>query len=130
TTAVGDEGGFAPDLKSNAEALDLILTAIDKAGYRAGEQIYLGLDVAASEFFEKKGYAFQGQARTSEEMVEYYRELLAKYPIISIEDGLAEGDWDGWETLTEVLGTSAQLVGDDLFVTNPEIFAKGIERGV
>jgi enolase len=130
TTAVGDEGGFAPDLKSNAEALDLILTAIDKAGYRAGEQMYLGLDVAASEFFEKKGYAFEGQARTSEEMVEYYRELLAKYPIISIEDGLAEGDWDGWETLTEVLGTSAQLVGDDLFVTNPEIFAKGIERGV
>jgi enolase len=130
TTAVGDEGGFAPDLKSNAEALDLILTAIDKAGYRAGEQIYLGLDVAASEFFEKKGYAFEGQPRTSEEMVEYYRELLAKYPIISIEDGLAEGDWDGWETLTEVLGTSAQLVGDDLFVTNPAIFAKGIERGI
>jgi enolase len=130
TTAVGDEGGFAPDLKSNAEALDLILTAIDKAGYRAGEQIYLGLDVAASEFFEKKGYAFEGQQRTSEEMVEYYRELLAKYPIVSIEDGLAEGDWDGWETLTEVLGTSAQLVGDDLFVTNPAIFAKGIERGI
>jgi enolase len=130
TTAVGDEGGFAPDLKSNAEALDLILTAIDKAGYRAGEQIYLGLDVAASEFFEKKGYAFEGQQRTSEEMVEYYRELLAKYPIASIEDGLAEGDWDGWETLTEVLGTSAQLVGDDLFVTNPAIFAKGIERGI
>jgi enolase len=130
TTAVGDEGGFAPDLKSNAEALDLILGAIGKAGYRAGEQIYLGLDVAASEFFEKKQYAFEGERRSSEEMIEYYRELTQKYPIISIEDGLAEGDWDGWETLTEVLGASVQLVGDDLFVTNPEIFAKGIERGI
>ncbi|HKO54921.1 MAG TPA: phosphopyruvate hydratase [Thermoanaerobaculia bacterium] len=130
TTAVGDEGGFAPDLKSNAEALDLILAAIGKAGYRAGEQIYLGLDVAASEFFEKKQYAFEDEKRSSEEMIEYYRELTQKYPIISIEDGLAEGDWDGWETLSEVLGASVQLVGDDLFVTNPEIFAKGIERGI
>jgi enolase len=130
TTAVGDEGGFAPDLKSNAEALDLILAAVGKAGYRAGEQIYLGLDVAASEFFEKKQYAFEGGKRSSEEMIEYYRELTQKYPIISIEDGLAEGDWDGWETLTEVLGASVQLVGDDLFVTNPEIFARGIERGI
>src|SRR5215212_6585759 len=129
TTAVGDEGGFAPDLKSNAEALDLILTAIGKAGYKAGEQIYLGLDVAASEFYDKK-YDFEGAKRTSEEMVEYYRELKAKYPILSIEDGLAEGDWDGWETLTAVLGSNTQLVGDDLFVTNPEIFAQGIERGI
>ncbi|HEV7920996.1 MAG TPA: phosphopyruvate hydratase [Thermoanaerobaculia bacterium] len=130
TTAVGDEGGFAPDLKSNAEALELILTAIGKAGYKAGEQIYLGLDVAASEFFEKKQYAFEGEKRSSEEMIEYYHELTRKYPVISIEDGLAEGDWDGWETLTEVLGASIQLVGDDLFVTNPEIFARGIERGI
>ncbi|MBV9494700.1 MAG: phosphopyruvate hydratase [Acidobacteria bacterium] len=130
TTAVGDEGGFAPDLKSNAEALDLIMSAISKAGYKAGEQIYLGLDVAASEFFEKKAYSFEGQKRSSEEMIEYYRELTQKYPILSIEDGLAEGDWDGWETLTHVLGNSVQLVGDDLFVTNPEIFAKGIDRGI
>ena len=130
TTAVGDEGGFAPDLKSNAEALDLIMSAISKAGYKAGEQIYLGLDVAASEFFEKKAYSFEGQKRSSEEMIEYYRELTQKYPILSIEDGLAECDWDGWETLTHVLGNSVQLVGDDLFVTNPEIFAKGIDRGI
>ena len=129
TTAVGDEGGFAPDLKSNAEALDLILTAVDKAGYKAGSQIYLGLDVAASEFFDKK-YEFEGKKTASEEMVEYYRLLKEKYPIISIEDGMAEGDWDGWETLTEVLGNSTQIVGDDVFVTNPEIFAKGIARGI
>jgi enolase len=130
TTAVGDEGGFAPDLKSNAEALDLILQAIEKAGYKAGDQIYLALDVAASEFFDKGVYEFEGQKRSSEEMVEYYRDLESRYPIISIEDGLAEGDWDGWETLTEVLGANLQLVGDDLFVTNTEIFAKGIERGI
>jgi enolase len=130
TTSVGDEGGFAPDLKSNAEALDLILTAIDKAGYKAGEQIYLGLDVAASEFFEGGQYTFEGTKRTSEDMVEYYRDLKSKYPIISIEDGLSESDWDGWETLTKVLGAGTQLVGDDLFVTNTEIFAKGIERGI
>jgi len=131
TTAVGDEGGFAPDLKTNAEALDLILLAIEKAGYRAADQIYLGLDVAASEFFDKKkGYAFEGVARTSDEMVDYYVELRKKYPIISIEDGMSEGDWDGWDSLTGVLGSGTQLVGDDLFVTNPEIFAKGIERGI
>jgi enolase len=129
-TAVGDEGGFAPDLKSNAEALDLILTAIGKAGYKAGEQIFLGLDAAASEFYDNKKYDFEGQKRTSEEMVEYYRELKSKYPIISIEDGMAEGDWDGWEQQTKVLGNSVQLVGDDIFVTNPEIFAKGIARGI
>jgi enolase len=131
TTAVGDEGGFAPDLKSNAEALDLILTAIQKAGYKPAEQIYLGLDVAASEFYDKKkGYAFEGVARTSDDMVDYYVSLRQKYPIISIEDGMAEGDWDGWDSLTGVLGSGTQLVGDDLFVTNPEIFAKGIERGI
>jgi enolase len=130
TTAVGDEGGFAPDLQSNAEALDLILSAIEKAGYRPADQIYLGLDVAASEFYQKKKYNFEGTGRTSDEMVDYYVELRKKYPIVSIEDGLAEEDWDGWETLTGVLGNSTQLVGDDLFVTNPEIFAKGIERGI
>jgi len=130
TTAVGDEGGFAPDLKTNAEALDLILAAIDKAGYRIADQMYLGLDVAASEFYEKKKYKFEGADRSSEDMVEYYVDLRKKYPIISIEDGMAEGDWDGWETLTGVLGNNTQLVGDDLFVTNPAIFAKGIERGI
>ncbi|HUR82870.1 MAG TPA: phosphopyruvate hydratase [Thermoanaerobaculia bacterium] len=131
TTAVGDEGGFAPDLKSNAEALDLILSAIDKAGYRAAEQIYLGLDVAASEFWDKKkGYAFEGVDRNSDDMVDYYVDLRKRYPIISIEDGMSEGDWDGWDSLTGVLGSGTQLVGDDLFVTNPAIFQQGIERGI
>ena len=131
TTAVGDEGGFAPDLKSNAEALDLILSAIEKAGYRPADQIYLGMDVAASEFYDKKkGYAFEEVARSSDDMVDYYVGLRKKYPIISIEDGMSEGDWEGWETLTGVLGGGTQLVADDLFVTNPAIFAKGIERGI
>jgi enolase len=130
TTAVGDEGGFAPDLKTNAEALDLILAAIEKAGYRPAEQIYLGLDVAASEFYEKKKYRFEEVDRSSDDMVDYYVDLRKKYPIISIEDGMSEGDWDGWDSLTGVLGSGTQLVGDDLFVTNPAIFAKGIERGI
>ncbi|HEX7150575.1 MAG TPA: phosphopyruvate hydratase [Thermoanaerobaculia bacterium] len=130
TTAVGDEGGFAPDLKSNSEALDLILEAIGKAGYKAGENMFLGLDVAASEFHEKSHYNFEGKKHSSDELVEYYEKLAAKYPIISIEDGLGEGDWDGWATLTKSLGARMQLVGDDLFVTNPSIFAKGIERGI
>ena len=130
TTAVGDEGGFAPDLRSNSEALDLILQAIEKAGYKAAEQMYVALDVAASEFHKGDSYEFEASKRSSEEMVEYYRQLRASYPIVSLEDGLGEGDWDGWETLTEVLGASTQLVGDDLFVTNPAIFQKGIERGI
>lgn len=129
-TAVGDEGGFAPHLTSNAEALDLILTAIDKAGYKAGEEIFLGLDVAASEFYKDGRYEFEGQSRTSAEMTAYYQELRGKYPIISIEDGMAEGDWDGWVTHTKSMGAETQLVADDVFVTNPEIFAKGIERGI
>ena len=130
TTAVGDEGGFAPNLKSNAEALDLILSAIEKAGYRAGEQIYLGLDVAASEFYTKEKYEMEGRSFSSAEIVEYYVGLKNKYPIISIEDGMSESDWDGWAQLTNALGASTQLVGDDLFVTNPSIFRKGIERGI
>jgi len=130
TTAVGDEGGFAPDLKSNAEALDLILSAIEKAGYRAGEEIFLGLDVAASEFFSKGQYAFEGEKRDSGAMVAYYEQLRAKYPIISIEDGMSEGDWNGWSALTKAMGAGTQLVGDDVFVTNPAILAKGIEQGV
>jgi enolase len=130
TTAVGDEGGFAPDLKTNAEALDLIMTAIEKAGYKVAQQIYLGLDVAASEFYEKKKYRFEGVDRSSDDMVDYYVDLRKKYPVVSIEDGMAEGDWDGWDSLSGVLGGGTQLVGDDLFVTNPAIFAKGIERGI
>jgi len=130
TTAVGDEGGFAPDLKSNAEALDLILSAVKKAGYREGEQIFLGLDVAASEFSEKGSYNFEGAKRSSADMVAYYQELRAKYPIISIEDGMSEGDWDGWTALTKAMGADTQLVGDDVFVTNPAILAKGIAAGV
>ncbi len=132
TTAVGDEGGFAPDLSSNAEALDLILEAIGKAGYKAGEQIYLALDVAASEFHEKDSYNLSGDNRklNSSEMIEYYQGLRSKYPIISIEDGMAEADWDGWDAMTKAMGANTQIVGDDLFVTNPEILAKGIERGI
>jgi enolase len=130
TTAVGDEGGFAPDLKSNAEALDLIVTAIEKAGYKPGSDIYLGLDVAASEFFDNGNYAFEGAKKSSAEMVAYYEDLAKRYPIISIEDGMSEGDWDGWGTLTTALGGKMQIVGDDLFVTNPSIFAKGIEKGI
>src|SRR5712691_7159315 len=130
TTSVGDEGGFAPDLKSNREALDLILTAIDKAGYKAGQQIFLGLDVAASEFYEGGAYAFEEKKRSSAEMISYYDALKRQYPIVSIEDGLAEGDWNGWEALTKELGTTTQIVGDDIFVTNTSIFAKGIERGI
>jgi enolase len=130
TTAVGDEGGFAPDLKSNAEALDLILTAIGKAGYKAGSDIFLGMDVAASEFYEKESYTFEGAPKTSAQMIAYYEELAKQYPIISIEDGMSEGDWDGWAALTTALGSKLQIVGDDLFVTNPSIFAKGIEKGI
>src|SRR5439155_15436006 len=130
TTSVGDEGGFAPDLKSNREALDLILTAIDKAGYKAGEQIFLGLDAAASEFYESGTYSFEQKKRSSAELIAYYDELRRDYPIISIEDGLAEGDWDGWAALTKDLGAKTQIVGDDIFVTNTEIFAKGIARGI
>jgi enolase len=132
TTSVGDEGGFAPNLQSNAEALDLILEAVGKAGYKAGEQIYLALDVAATEFYEKDRYELHGEGKSfsSDEIVAYYRDLRKQYPIISIEDGMSEGDWDGWKELTDALGSSTQLVGDDLFVTNPEIFREGISRGV
>jgi enolase len=129
-TAVGDEGGFAPSLDDHAEALDLMLAAIEKAGYKPGEQIFLGLDAAASEFFDKGKYTFEGKPKSSDEMIEYYAALQQKYPIVSIEDGLAEGDWDGWEALTKKLGGAVQLVGDDIFVTNPAIFAKGVERRI
>ncbi|MGH9456262.1 MAG: phosphopyruvate hydratase [Thermoanaerobaculia bacterium] len=132
TTAVGDEGGFAPNLSANSEALDFILKAIEKAGYKPGEQIWLALDVAASEFGEKGKYTLAGEGKTlsSAEMIGYYEELMKKYPIVSIEDGLAEGDWEGWAELTRKTGSRVQLVGDDLFVTNPEILARGIAENV
>ncbi|WP_312668560.1 phosphopyruvate hydratase [Tissierella praeacuta] len=133
-TAVGDEGGFAPNLSSNEEALKTIVEAIEKAGYKPGEEIMLALDVAASEMYDenKKVYNLAGEGRvlTVEEMIDYYEELVNKYPIISIEDGLAEDDWDGWKLLTDRLGKKIQLVGDDLFVTNTERLNKGIELGV
>ncbi len=133
-TAVGDEGGFAPSLASNEDTIDNILEAIKQAGYTAGKDIWLGFDVAASEFFdkEKKKYVFKKSTKqefTSAELVEYYAGLVAKYPIISIEDGMDENDWAGWKLLTERLGDKIQLVGDDLFVTNTEYLAKGIATG-
>lgn len=129
-TAVGDEGGFAPDLGSNEEALDLISEAIKKAGYRVGKDVYLGLDCAASEFLEGKTYQFEGGKRTSEQMADYYAGLLDRHPVVSIEDGLAESDWKGWKHLTDKIGGRVQLVGDDLLVTNPAILAEGIQKGV
>jgi enolase len=132
-TAVGDEGGFAPNLKANVEAVELILSAIDRAGFRAGTDVVLALDPAASEFFEDGAYVFRksdGSRRTSAEMVEFYAHWVQQYPIASIEDGLAEGDWEGWKLLTERLGGKVQLVGDDIFVTNPKIIRRAVEQGV
>ena len=131
-TQVGDEGGFAPDLKSNEEALTLLMQAIEKAGYKPGEQIALGLDCAASEFYKDGKYRLEGEGRTlgSAELTELWADWAARYPIVSIEDGMAEGDWDGWKMLTDKLGKKVQLVGDDLFVTNTKILKEGIEKGV
>lgn len=132
STAVGDEGGFAPNLKSNEEALEVIVEAIRKAGYKPGDDIKLALDVAATELYKDGKYVFAGQGQTfsSEELVDFYASLTEKYPIISIEDGLSEDDWEGWKKLTAKLGKEVQLVGDDLFVTNTEKLANGIEMGV
>ncbi len=135
STAVGDEGGFAPNLGSNEEALDVILEAISKAGYKPGKEISLALDCAASEFYDKKSgkYVFKksdGSQRTSAEMADYWANWAAKYPIVSIEDGMAEDDWEGWKLLTEKLGAKCQLVGDDLFVTNTKRLSEGIRRGI
>jgi len=132
TTAVGDEGGFAPDLASNEAALKLLLQAIEKAGYRAGRDIYLGLDVASSEFFKSSHYELHGEGRrfSPAQFAQYLAKLVARYPIVTIEDGMAEGDWAGWATLTKTLGKRCQLVGDDLFVTNTKILAEGIRRGI
>src|ERR671920_186090 len=132
-TGVGDEGGFAPNLKSNEEAVETILEAINVAGYAAGRDVMLALDPAASEFYDGKSYVFKKSDKrklTSDEMVAYWKRWAEQYPIISIEDGMAENDWDGWKTLTDEVGRSVQLVGDDLFVTNTEFLRKGIERGV
>ncbi|GAA0936360.1 MULTISPECIES: phosphopyruvate hydratase [Streptomyces violaceusniger group] len=127
STGLGDEGGFAPNLGSNREALDLILEAVKKAGYQPGQDIALALDVAASEFYKDGTYQFEGQSRSAAEMTSYYAELVAAYPLVSIEDPLNEEDWDGWKTITEQLGDKVQLVGDDLFVTNPERLSRGID---
>lgn len=132
-TNVGDEGGFAPNLKTNEEAIDLILQAIKDAGYSAGKDVYLALDAAASEFYQEGKYVLRTEGckkKTSDEIIALYTEFLNKYPICSIEDGLAEDDWDGWAKLTDQLGKKIQIVGDDIFVTNTEILAKGIEKGV
>ena len=125
-TGLGDEGGFAPDLPHNREALDLILEAIDKAGFTAGDDIALALDVAATEFHSDGAYRFEGGNKTADEMTDYYAELVGAYPIVSIEDPMSEEDWQGWRTITALLGNRVQLVGDDLFVTNPERLARGI----
>ena len=135
STAVGDEGGFAPTLKSADDALGVIATAVEKAGYKLGEDIFIALDVASSEFYDKakNAYVFKksdGSVKTAEELVAYYAALQAKYPIISIEDGCAENDWAGWKVLTDKLGANTQLVGDDLFVTNVQFLQKGIDQGV
>ena len=131
-TAVGDEGGFAPDLDSNEAALKTIIEAIETAGYRPGTDIGLAIDAAATEFFDNGQYVLASENRrlSAEEMIEYYADLIDRYPIFSIEDGLAEQDWDNWTLMTEKLGNRVQLVGDDVFVTNPEIFARGIEKGI
>jgi enolase len=132
STAVGDEGGFAPHLKSNEEALEILCHAIEKSGYKLGTQVSLALDVASSSFFKDSKYHFKqgGSSLSSSQMIQLYDSLLAQFPIVSIEDGLDENDWEGWQQLSQALGSKVQLVGDDLFVTNPDLVSKGIERGV
>lgn len=129
-TAVGDEGGFAPDLKTNEEAISIIIQAIEETGYVPGKNVYIALDVASSEFYEDGKYSFEGNKLSSSDMANYYEMLINKYPILSIEDGMAENDWDGWILLTERLGKKIQLVGDDIFVTNTKIFKEGIKKGI
>jgi enolase len=132
-TSVGDEGGFAPNLKSNEEALEVIMEAISKAGYKPGEEVLLALDVASSELFKDGVYTLANEPeprKTADQLIDFYENLVNKYPIISIEDGMAENDWDGWKKLTERLGERVQIVGDDLFVTNPRILSEGIQKGI
>jgi enolase len=130
STAVGDEGGFAPDLKNNEEALILIMDAITRAGYAPGKDVFLTLDAASSGFYSDGAYTFEGKKRSSEDMTSYYRSLTKNYPIISVEDGMSEDDWEGWKTLTSALANEVQLVGDDIFVTNTNILRKGIREGI
>jgi enolase len=135
STSVGDEGGFAPNLKSNEEAVESVLEAITKAGYKPGAQIGISIDPAASEFYDSESgkYVFKKSdksQRSSDQMVKFWAKWVEQYPIISLEDGMAEDDWDGWHTLTKALGSKIQLVGDDIFVTNTELLAKGIEKGI
>jgi enolase len=129
-TAVGDEGGFAPNLASNEEAIAIIIQAITESGYKPGKDVFLSLDVASSELYENGKYNFEGKKRSSKEMVEYFAGITGKYPVLSIEDGMAENDWDGWKALTEKIGDKVQLVGDDVFVTNTRILKEGIKKGV
>ncbi len=131
-TGVGDEGGFAPDLSSNEQAIEYILKAVESAGYRPGKDIGIALDAAASEFYKDGKYQFlsEGKDLSADDMIDYYQGLMEKYPLYSIEDGLAEGDWEAWEKMTDRLGDRVQIVGDDIFVTNPDIFKKGIEAGI
>jgi enolase len=129
-TAVGDEGGFAPNLNTNEEAISIIMQAITESGYKPGKDVLLAIDAASSEFYDKGRYNFEGKKITAAELIDYYEMLLKKYPILSIEDGMAEGDWDGWKALTDRLGKKIQLVGDDIFVTNTKIFKKGIAKGI
>jgi len=126
-TSIGDEGGFAPNLESNRAALDLIIEAIEKAGFKVGDEIALAMDVAATEFYKDGSYDFEGSSLTAAEMIAYYKGLVESYPLVSIEDPLSEDDWDGWNAITTELGNKVQLVGDDLFVTNPARLARGIE---
>ncbi|MBS1114576.1 MAG: eno [Nitrospirae bacterium] len=130
STSVGDEGGFAPNLKSNEEAILLIMQAIEDSGYKAGKDIFIALDVAASEFYEKGSYRFEGKKVSYQYLIDYYDKIISRYPVLSIEDGLSENDWKGWEAMTSMIGKKVQLVGDDLFVTNTKIFKKGIARGI
>lgn len=132
-TAVGDEGGFAPNLQSNEEAMEVLILAIEAAGYKPGKDIYIALDAAASEFFKDGGYKLEAEKKpqkSAEEMVEFYSSLASRYPLISLEDGMAEGDWSGWQALTKKLGSKVQIVGDDVFVTNTKILEKGIKEGI
>jgi len=130
STSVGDEGGFAPNLQSNEEALSLIIESIEKAGYKPGKDVCLALDCAASSFAKDGGYRFEGSQKSSDDLIRIYEQWLEKYPLLSIEDGLSEHDWDGWKEMTKRIGAKVQLVGDDIFVTNPAIFKKGISLGV
>lgn len=130
SVSVGDEGGFAPNLQKNEEAIELIIKSIEDAGYKPGKDISIALDVAASSLWDEGLYNFEGKKVSSDDLIDYYKKIVKKYPVSSIEDGLAENDWDGWKKLTEELGSHIQLVGDDIFVTNPGIFKKGIEKGI